>query len=429
MKFISIDLQSNIYNTLLESILRLGFSEHTSHIINSILLIIFFSGILYVVDVFFRKTFHMLILSFVRRTKTKFDDYLIQNNVLRNLTHFIPLVIAKYALPIIFSGFPKWTEITLKITYFLIIITFCLIINGISKSFRDILKTNKSFVDKPLDSYFQVVSIVIFSVGGIIIISGLTGKTPYGFLYSLGAASAILMLIFKDTILGFIASIQVSVNDMVRVGDWVSLPKYNADGFVLSMNLNTVKVQNWDKTISTIPTYAFINDSFVNWRGMFDSGGRRIKRAIYFKISSFSFCDKEMIDKFKNYSLIREYILDKEKEIEEHNTKLAEKSEVSVNIRRLTNIGVFRIYAENYIKENKNINPNMTAMVRQLAPTSKGLPLEIYCFTSDTRWIFHEKICADIFDHLLTVAYEFGLEVFEEPSGKDFAKLVQTNDI
>jgi len=425
MNYISIDIQNDIYNVLFNSILKLGFGENISHTINSALLLIFFSVILYTIDTFIRKTFQTFILSFVRKTKTKFYDFLTHNNVLRNLIHFIPLIIAKQVLPIIFYGFPRWTEILLKITDSLIVITFCLITNGIAKFFRDTLKTNKSFADKPLDSYFQVVSIIIFSIGGIIIISSITGKTPYGFLYSLGAASAILMLIFKDTILGFIASIQVSVNDMVRVGDWVSLPKYNADGFVLSMNLNTVKVQNWDKTISTIPTYAFINDSFVNWRGMFDSGGRRIKRAIYFKISSFTFCDEEMIEKFKKYSLIKDYILDKEKEIAIHNLKLAEKSEIPVNIRRLTNIGVFRIYAENYIKENKNINPDMTAMVRQLAPTSKGLPLEIYCFTSDTRWIFHEKITADIFDHLLTVAYEFGLEVFEEPSGKDFSKLAQ----
>src|SRR5690606_11243704 len=220
--------------------------------------------------------------------------------------------------------------------------------------------------DKPVDSYAQVVSIFVFFVCGILIFSSLTGKSPITFLVSLGAASAILMLVFKDTILGFVASIQVSANDMVRVGDWVEMPKYNADGDVLSINLNTVKVQNWDKTITTVPTYAFITDSFKNWRGMTNSGGRRIKRTINFKISSFKFCDEQMLEKFKKYRLIRDYIIQKEEEIVKHNQQLGDASMIAVNIRRLTNIGVFRVYADNYILEKPGINTKMTAMVRQL---------------------------------------------------------------
>ncbi len=419
------ELQSNIYNFLFDKIIQLGVGEKLAHGINSIVLLLGVALLLYFIDYFLRRIFQVIVIRLTRKSKTKFDDYIIQNKVLKNLTHFVPLVIAKQALPLIFAGFPKWTQATLLITDIFIILTFGLIINGIFKSFRDLFKTKKAFADKPLDSYMQLITILIFFVCGIIIFSELTGKSPLAFLVSLGAASAILMLIFKDTILGFVASIQVSANDMVRVGDWVAMPKYDADGFVLSINLNTVKIQNWDKTITTVPTYAFINDSFKNWRGMTESGGRRIKRTINFKISSFKFCDEEMLTKFKKYRLIRDYISEKEQEITEHNANLGDIDMISVNIRRLTNIGVFRIYADRYISQKPEISKEMTAMVRQLEPTSKGLPLEIYCFTNDVRWVFHEKVAADIFDHLLTIASEFELEIFEEPSGADFAKLLK----
>lgn len=414
------ELQSDVYNFLFEKVIQLGVGEKVAHSINSVVLLLGVALLLYFIDYFFRRIFQVIVIRFTRRSKTKFDDYLIQNKVLKHLTHFIPLVLAKQALPLIFAGFPKWTQTTLLITDIFVILTFGLIINGILKSFRDLFKTQKAFADKPLDSYMQLLTILIFFICGIVIFSELTGKSPIAFLVSLGAASAILMLIFKDTILGFVASIQVSANDMVRVGDWVEMPKYGADGFVLSINLSTVKVQNWDKTITTVPTYAFINDSFKNWRGMTESGGRRIKRTINFKISSFKFCDEQMLEKFKKYRLIRDYIIEKEKEIAQHNAKLGDANMVSVNIRRLTNIGIFRVYADNYILEKPGVNSNMIAMVRQLQPTSQGLPLEIYCFTSDVRWVYHEKVAADIFDHLLTVASEFDLEIFEEPSGSDF---------
>lgn len=416
------ELQSNLYNSLFEKIEQLGFSESMTHSINSVILLLGVVLLLYIVDFLLDKVFQSIVIRLTQKSKTKFDDYLIQNKVLSNITHLIPLVLAKQFLPLVFIGFPKWTEATLKIVDIFIIITFALIVNGIFKSVRDYFKTKKAFEDKPLDSYMQLISILVFSVCGILIFSELTGKSPLAFLISLGAASAILMLIFKDTILGFVASIQVSANDMVRVGDWVEMPKYGADGDVLSINLNTVKVQNWDKTITTVPTYAFITDSFKNWRGMVDSGGRRIKRTINFKISSFKFCDEEMLQQFKKYRLIKDYILEKEKEIAEHNAQLGDEEMMSVNIRRLTNIGVFRIYAGKYLSEKSEVSKSLTAMVRQLNPTSKGLPLEVYCFSSDVRWVYYENIAADIFDHLLTVASEFKLEIYEEPAGSDFQK-------
>lgn len=417
-------LQSEVYSWLFEKLLSTGLSEKFAHAINSVLLLILLAILLYVADIFLRKFFLLFVLKAVRKTRTRFDDFLVRNKVIKYFMHILTIILAKQFLPLIFVGFPRWIEATMKFTDVVLIITISLFVNGIIKSIRDWLKLKKAFEEKPVDSYAQVVSIFVFFVCGILIFSTLTGKSPITFLISLGAASAILMLVFKDTILGFVASIQVSANDMVRVGDWVSMPKYDADGDVLSINLNTVKIQNWDKTITTVPTYAFITDSFKNWRGMTSSGGRRIKRTINFKISSFKFCDEQMLEKFKKYRLIRDYIIQKEEEIAKHNQQLGDASMIAVNIRRLTNIGVFRVYADNYILEKPEINTKMTAMVRQLQPTSKGLPLEIYCFTSDVRWAYHERIAADIFDHLLTVASEFELEIFEEPSGSDFTKLI-----
>ncbi len=420
----NIEMQSEVYSWLFEKLLNVGLSEKMAHSINSILLLIAVGILLYAVDFLFRKILLLSLIKTIRKTKTKFDDYLLDHKVVKYFIHIVTIVLAKQFLPLIFVGFPRWINATMKLTDVILIISVGLLVNGIVKSVRDWFKTKKPFEDKPLDSYAQVVSIFVFFVCGIIVFSTLTGKSPITFLVSLGAASAVLMLVFKDSILGFVASIQVSANDMVRIGDWVSMPKYGADGDVLSINLNTVKVQNWDKTITTVPTYAFITDSFKNWRGMTNSGGRRIKRSIHFKMSSFTFCNEEMLERFKKYRLINDYILEKEQEIAKHNIALGENNMIAVNIRRLTNIGVFRIYTDRYLRQNPEINQNMTIMVRQLEPTSKGLPLEIYCFTADVRWVFHEKAMSDLFDHLLTVAKEFGLEIFEEPAGSDFRGLI-----
>jgi miniconductance mechanosensitive channel len=292
--------------------------------------------------------------------------------------------------------------------------------------FDEILSKSPIFMDKPITSYIQVLNIFVYFIGGILILSLLLGKSPFYFLGAMGAMTAILLLIFKDTILGFVASIQMSVYDIVRVGDWIAMPKYDADGDVMSINLSTVKVQNWDKTITTIPTYAFITDSFKNWRGMSNSGGRRIKRAIYLKVSSFCFCDDQMLEQFKKYALIKDYILQKEKEIKKTNSTLIDNESNPVNSKSLSNIGVFRVYAENYILANPHINTEMTHMVRQLDPTSQGMPLEIYCFTYEKEWEKFEVVKSDIFDHLLTITSQFKLEVFEEPTGRDFRSLIDS---
>jgi miniconductance mechanosensitive channel len=365
-------------------------------------------------------TIHKLFL----KTKITWDDILIEKKIFDKLAYIIPALLVIFAVPSILREYPTLSNYIVTLAMIVILLVIIWTIIALLAVFDDILSKSPVFKGKPITSYIQVLNIMVYFVGAILILSLLLGKSPFYFLGAMGAMTAILLLIFKDTILGFVASIQMSVYDMVRVGDWIAMPKYDADGDVMSINLSTVKVQNWDKTITTIPTYAFITDSFKNWRGMSNSGGRRIKRAIYLKVSSFCFCDDQMLEQFKKYALIRDYILQKEKEIKKSNSSLIDNESNPVNIKSLTNIGVFRVYAENYILSNPNINNEMTHMVRQLDPTSKGMPLEIYCFTYEKEWEKYELIKSDIFDHLLTIMSQFQLEIFEEPTGRDFRNLV-----
>lgn len=357
------------------------------------------------------------------KTKMTWDDLLIEKKIFDKLAYIIPAVFVIFTVPSILVEYPKLSSYIVTLAMIVILLVIIWTIIALLAVFDIILSKSPIFKDKPITSYIQVLNIVVYFVGGILILSLLLGKSPFYFLGAMGAMTAILLLIFKDTILGFVASVQMSVYDMVRVGDWIAMPKYDADGDVMSINLSTVKVQNWDKTITTIPTYAFITDSFKNWRGMSNSGGRRIKRAIYLKVSSFCFCDNEMLEQFKQYTLIRDYILQKEIEIKKSNSSLIDNESNPVNIKSLTNIGVFRVYAENYLLSNPKINTEMTTMVRQLDPTSQGMPLEIYCFTYEKEWEKHEVIKSDIFDHLLTITSQFQLEVFEEPTGRDFRNI------
>lgn len=357
------------------------------------------------------------------KTKMTWDDLLIEKKIFDKLAYIIPAVLVIFTVPSILGEYPKISGYIVTLSMIVILLVIIWTIIALLAVFDVILSKSLIFKDKPITSYIQVLNIVVYFVGGILILSLLLGKSPFYFLGAMGAMTAILLLIFKDTILGFVASIQMSVYDMVRVGDWIAMPKYDADGDVMSINLSTVKVQNWDKTITTIPTYAFITDSFKNWRGMSNSGGRRIKRAIYLKVSSFCFCDNQMLEQFKKYTLIRDYILQKEIEIKKSNSSLIDNESNPVNIISLTNIGVFRVYAENYLLSNPKINTEMTTMVRQLDPTSKGMPLEIYCFSYEKEWEKHEVIKSDIFDHLLTITSQFQLEVFEEPTGRDFRNI------
>ena len=283
----------------------------------------------------------------------------------------------------------------------------------------DELRTRPAFREKPMDSYLQVIRIILFLIGAVIIFSNLTGQSPLAFFTAMGAISAVLLLMFKDTIMGFVASIQVTANDMVRIGDWITMPKYGADGAVTQINLTTVKVQNFDKTITTIPTYSLISDSFQNWRGMTEAGGRRIKRAIYIKQSTIRFIAPEELERFKKIQSLTSYIEHRQKDIDKSNQRLGIDKTLLLNGRNLTNAGLYRKYIDNYLANHSGTHKNMTMMVRHLAPTANGLPLELYVFTSSTKWIDYEYIMADIFDHLIAAARFFDLQIYESEASGD----------
>ncbi len=335
----------------------------------------------------------------------------------------MPIVFLQYTLPAVFKDYVTLLPFISILLEILIIIGVLIVISTFLNGLGSFTKQLKYLQDKPIDSYVQLGMIVNFGIGAIFILSILLGKSlPYLF-GTLGAASAVLLLIFKDSILGFVASIQVSANDIVRIGDWIENPKYGADGTVTQINLTTVKVQNWDKTITTIPTYSLISDAFKNWRGMTESGGRRIMRSIYFNTESFEFLDDAVIEQLKKMPLLADYLAKKQEEISRHNAKTNAGKSQQKYMRRLTNIGTFRAYTKAYLENHPGINQGMTLIVRQLQPEEYGLPLQIYCFTNTTEWVAYESIQADIFDHLLTIAPHFGLEVFQKPSGRDFQGL------
>lgn len=405
-----------IYNYLLE----IGLTENSARIVNMIVLLIIALLIIFCIDYVVRRVLRSVSSQIAKRSKTNFDDILITNKLPRNVAHIVPLLIAIEFSKAIFSDFQYAENIIKKgLEIFGIILTLW-IVKSILNSIKDYLKTLPNLKDKPIASYIQVFMIFAWLIGVFIIFAIITNKTIWEFLGALGAVSAIIILIFRDTILGFVASIQVSVNDMVRIGDWVTFDKYGADGDVIEITLATVKVQNFDKTITTIPTYALISDSFKNWRGMVNSDGRRIKRAIYLKMNSIKYLSATEVDNLKKIQAIQEYLTTSQERINDFNTKNNINKNLLLNGRNLTNIGVFRKYAEEYIKHHSGINKDMMIMVRQLAPTTQGLPIEIYAFSADKRWENYEHIMADIFDHLLAAVKYFDLELFELPTNSKF---------
>lgn len=410
---------SSIYQWTFNLAETIGVHDKTAHILSATFLIIVAFIFLLFLGYFFRFFFNSIVTRFIKKSKTNWDDKLLQNKVQIHLSRFILIAIAQQFLPNIFIGFPSFIDILTKLLGILMIFAIYGVANALLKTARDILRSSKGFVDKPVDSYIQVLQIFLIFVVGTLIVSVLTGNSPWSFLVSLGAASAILMLVFKDTILGFVASIQVSANDSVRVGDWIEMPKYGVDGDILQINLNNVRVQNWDKTIVTIPTYTLLSDSFKNYRGMQESGGRRIKRSIYIKISTIRYLSDEEIQELKKIALLTPFIEKREREIKEYNTKNKIDPKVLVNGRRMTNIGLFRAYIKAYAIQNPDIHQDLTLLVRQLAPNEYGLPLELYMFTKGTQWSFFEDTMSDIFDHLFAAIKSFDLEVFELPASDD----------
>ncbi|TXG39727.1 mechanosensitive ion channel family protein [Seonamhaeicola maritimus] len=410
------ELKHWIYNELVD----LNVADTTAQYLNMLGLLLGLLIIVFIVDFLIRKILLQAFTKFAEVSKSNFDDLLVKNKVPRNVAHIIPLLIAIEFVPDIFSDFPDFEIMVEKgFKVFAIILTLW-VVRSLLNTVKDFLKTLPSLKDKPVDSYIQVFMIFAWVAGIMSAIAILTGIPFLTFLTGLGAASAVIILVFKDTILGFVASIQVSINDMVRIGDWITFEKFGADGDVIEITLATVKVQNWDKTITTIPTYALISESFKNWRGMTSSDGRRIKRSLSIKMESVKYLNSEEVDKLKKIHLIEAYLNARQKDINTFNTNNKVNKEVSLNGRNLTNIGVFRKYVQEYIENHSAINKDMTIMVRQLAPSSQGLPIEIYAFSSDKRWVNYEYIMADIFDHVIAATPYFDLEIFELPSGSNF---------
>ena len=361
------------------------------------------------------------IYKLILKSPISWDDFLANNQVLNHVAHIIPAILVRGFAPVIFLDFETVLPLVIKATDTYLIVVSMLIVFSFLRVAEHALSRQPVFKDKPLTSYFQLIRIILYIATGILVLSVLLGKSPLYFLSAFGAMTAVLMLVFKDTILGLVASVQMSSNDMVRVGDWVEMPKFNADGDVIAINLNTVKVQNWDRTITTIPTYYFITDSFKNWRGMVKSGGRRIKRSVFINSNSIRFIDPETREHYKKYHLLSDYISERQEEIEAHNARNNIDTSELINGRRMTNIGAFRKYAEFYLKNHPRIRQDMTIMVRQLAIEDRGVPIEIYCFTNTTAWLEYEAIQADVFDHLLAAVEFFGLEIFQQPSGTDIS--------
>ncbi|HLT06387.1 MAG TPA: mechanosensitive ion channel domain-containing protein [Cyclobacteriaceae bacterium] len=396
-----------------------GVDEKLASYVNLAVLLFLVVVLVYLLQYVARAVLRKAFTKIASTTKLSFFGYLLQNRFPHFLALIAPLSLIKNAIPIIFADFPAFIRPMDNLAEIYMVFMIVWILMSIVRSGVDVLKEKQPFRDKPMESYLQVVQIIFFLFGAVYLFSVLTGKSPAVFFGAMGAASAVLLLMFKDTIMGFVASIQVTTNDMVRIGDWITIPKYGADGDVLEINLTTVKVQNWDKTITTIPTYTLISDSFQNWRGMQNSGGRRIKRSLLIKQNKIRFIADEEIQRFKRIQGISTYIDERQAEIQAHNLKIGADRSVPVNGRNITNFGLFRVYVDWYLKSHPGTHKGMTMMVRQLAPTEHGMPLELYAFTNTVQWVQYEAIMADIFDHLIAAVVHFDLEIFELPTGTD----------
>ena len=359
------------------------------------------------------------------KSKTHWDDYFLKRKVFERFISFAPAIIIYSCLPQIVSNYEILAAVFERVIVAYMVLLVLLTIDGVLSAVHDIYKTFDVSRVRPINSIVQLLKVILYLVGLIFIVAVLIDKSPVVLFSSLGAMTAVLMLVFKDSILGFVASIQLAANNMVRPGDWIEMPKYGADGDVLEVTLNTVKVQNWDKTISTIPTYSLITDTFKNWRGMSEGSGRRIKRAISLDMNSVGFCTEDQIEYFKKFDLLKDYIAQRQNEIEDHNAKNGLDNAEVPNGRCMTNLGVFRAYLESFLKQNQNISKDLTFLVRQLAPGDSGIPIEIYVFSTDKRWVQYEAIQSDIFDHILSVLPHFGLRVFQSPTGYDFRQQIE----
>ena len=394
----------------------IGFSAEMIYPLKAVffvLVIIFFS---WIANWIAKQGILVVLAKAIKRSSSKWDDIFFEKKVFSRMSHLLPVVVIFWFGRALMSEYPGLIDAIYLITNIYIIIVVMLVVYAVINSVGAIYENFDISKSKPIKGFLQILKILISFVVAILILSLVLGRSPLYFLTGLGAASAVLLLIFKDTILNFVGGVQVTSNNLVQIGDWIEMPKYGADGDVIEINLHAVLVQNWDRTITTIPTYALVTDSFKNWRGMVQSGGRRIKRAINVDARSIKICDEEMLRKFEQVYYLKDYIRKKKEEIEKYNREHEFDESVLINGRRLTNIGTFRAYVKNYLTNHPKIHNDMIMMVRQMAPSEKGVPLEIYAFTNDIDWVNYEAIQSDIFDHILSRISFFELKVFQDPS-------------
>jgi miniconductance mechanosensitive channel len=415
------DLSAFIYNLLITS----GLPQKQAVLLRTLIIVsavIILSWISFLVTkLILEKILHRI----VKKTKFQWDDIFYEMHVFRHLSHFAPALVIWFMAAWALKDFPGWFKLIEELTYLYMIIVGTMFVNTFIDAWHEIYQRLPISKDRQIKGYVQLTKIFVVIISVLIIISVIFNKEIRTLITGLGAMAAVLILVFKDTILSLVASVQLSANKMVKVGDWIDLPSRGTDGTVIDISLNTVKVQNWDKTITTLPTYSLVQESFNNYIGMEESGGRRIKRSINFDMNSIGFLNKDMKERLKKVQYLREYIEKKEIELEQYNKENNIDDTSIVNGRRLTNIGTFRTYVETYLHKHPKIHNDMTFLVRQLPISEKGLPLEVYVFSNDQEWANFEAIQSDIFDHLLAVIPEFGLRVFQNPTGSDFRSLIK----
>jgi len=403
-----------------------GISEPLAAVIERVLIVLAVLAVAWLANFIVRRVIVRTLHRIALGSRVTWDNRIVERRVLIHLSRVVPGLIFYFAAPLLIPEL-DWAVVALRRgAAAWMILMFAFAFDALLNVLHDLYQENHEFArQRPIKGLLQLGKVLLFAVAGVLALTTLFDQSPVGILSGLGAMSAVLLLIFRDSILGFVSGVQLSANNMVQLGDWIEMPKYEADGTVIDITLQTIKVQNWDKTITTIPIYALVSDSFRNWRGMTESGGRRIKRAINIDMRSVKFLDDEMFERFRRFSRIRDYLDDRKKQIEqynlEHNIDLSD----SVSGRRMTNLGTFRAYITAYLNHHPQIRKDMTFLVRHLPPGPTGIPIEIFVFSADQRWPVYEGIQADIFDHLLGVIPEFDLRVYQEPSGADLARIAE----
>jgi miniconductance mechanosensitive channel len=418
------DIFESITRYLRDWLINAGMSENISKVIadySGFLLVIAFALIIFYIS-------RYIIVRWIHRVALKsasnWDDMFVERKVFKRITYLIPALIIHVSVQYVIPDYPNTMRVVLTLINVYIITVVLIVTSSVLDAAHDIYNSYEISKTRPIKGFVQVAKIFLYVVYGIVIITVIFLRSQgFGWLAGLGAFSAILLLVFKDPILGFAGGIQLATNDMLRIGDWIEMPKYNADGTVIDITITTVKVQNWDKTITTIPTYFLVSDSYKNWRGMQESGVRRLRRHILIDQNSIKFCTDEMLELYAQYGYLKDYISRKQSELNKYNQKMKVDPGIEINGRRQTNVGVFRAYLTAYLKDNPNLHQDFTLMVRQLQPTENGLPLEIYAFCKEQDWEKFEDVQSDIFDHVLACISFFDLRLFQNPSGKDFQSL------